>query len=709
MRPSPLLARDWDCTLTWILLRMARALALRALPGSRWRQFSVPFGAAILTLACLFSVAFVHASVEADARRAARMPVLVKLPSAGLVMVNRAEFWDGRQVPFVWIERGPGDLVLPPGLERLPRPGTVAISSAAASSGMVEGLGLRVSDVGSAPDGTIGREGLANASESLVYARPPAGRDLGEGGVFAGVGSFGPKVNEPTQRIETDDPHPGFRTALFGVLAFVVFPSLLLALSCTLASSDVRSLRNYQLARLGVQRRVLVGLNGTETAFLAVPGAALASLAWLLFGSQLTALPMSGIVLFPGDLALAPGVIAGIAAASILCLVVVGARPWQSMASLSASGQRVQVIRPPSPRALIPLVASVVMVVAARYLGGVWAVYILVLAFVPCAISLLVATPYVTSVLGARLTSSDRAEVWLASTRLKVNAGVFARSARVLAVLMFVAGASTAWLLAVGNATSEAHATAGPQAFSLGWRDSAPGDIALVREKLDGDLVAPLVEGRRPTALIRSCDDLARALGDPSACVNHELSEEVQANLTRALGISFEIRSEPAAAPRGTPQDVVIISTDSTEQEISAQLNRALPAVNLSSFQSVYLAPPLLRGWLLAAGVLATLLALVATLHSFGNQAFSQRDADRPLAALGFSSRQILRYRRWLYLLPFLVAIPLGLMVALMWGWAGQAVELASTSAILLGLEALAITAVTAGWVLIQLRLVRAR
>jgi hypothetical protein len=693
-----------------LLLRLAIGLALRRSPGNRWRQLSVPLGTLVLTICALFSVAFVSVSQDADENRAARMPVLGKESDTSLRMSIRGERWQGRQFPFVWVDADSKDVAIPPGLDSLPEPGAVVVSPGAAGSGLVEGLGLRVDDAGSGPGGTIGSEGLANASEVLVYARPSLGRDLGAGGSLLNVEGYGPEPSDPTANFETDPAHPSTKTALMGLLTFLIAPALLFAATCAMASSDVRTVRNHQLARMGVPRRALVTLNGLESGLLALPGAMAAVVAWLLIAPQATVLPISGLEVYPNSMALGNVTVAVVALACIGFVVILGACPGPSAATIAQSSQRVEPKSPPSKRALVPLGTVLAILVAAKYSGGTLAIYLLILILVPFALALVVAIPFLVALVGGRLTLSGSPTWWLAGLQLRGNPHVLARPARVLAVVTFVAGASTAWLLAFGVTSGDVQPYERPDAYFLGWRDARMGDLDVVTDALPAALIAPLTTEGRARAILPTCDALSRVLEDDAICAPAgEIRKGAESSLNRLFSIRLGVSSgeQPIITP-GEDFDVLIIAPESlSETEIWRQLNGHLPALNLSALQDEPRSPPPMRDWLLAAGLTATILVLLAAFHALGNQALGQKPVDLRLIRLGLDGSQISHYRTRLLLAPLAVAVPLGAFAALVWGWAGQTLDLAKLSLVAVALEAAVLALVCLAWVLTQVRLTR--
>lgn len=690
-----------------VLLKLAAGLAFRRSPGNRWRQVSVPFGALILTLTCLFSAAFVQVSADSDANRSARMPVLTAQEQGALSMVIRAEKWGNRQFPFVWVDSRSTAAPVPPGLTKLPSPGSAVVSPGALHSGLVRHLGLRLDPVGSGDQGTIGPEGLSNASELLIYARPPEGRSLGHGGAIVQVDRFGPVPGEATQNFETDGAQPSRSTALYGVLLFLVAPALLLAIATVLATSELRALRGLQLARLGVRRSQVVMLSGMESGLLAFPGVVAGGVAWFFAAPRVTALPLSGISVFPGDLSLSHVVTVGTMIGCLCTVALIGARPWASPSSLSQTSDRSTLSPPTTWLALLPLGVAIGLLVGAKYLGGAWSAYLLVFGLVPLALALLIATVHLVSVVGDRISRRAGPASWLAGLRLHGNARSLGRPGAVLVVLTFVAGVCTAWVIGFGQ-PSDPSVGANLNAVLLGWRDGQAGDLKIVQEALPpGSAVGMLHDAKRQKVYFSSCQRLEAALSTPGVCTRSgDLKANHARDLQRLFTMPVKIAPRMPPIPRGLPVDTLMVSPSPlSEVNIWSELNSVLPGVNLAALGGERLAPILMQRWLLSAGVVATALLLLACLQSFANQALHQKPLDARLLRLGLDDVALRRYRTWLYLVPLVTAIPIATGTAALWAWAGEALEVASLSLLLLFFEGLLVATLCCAWVYVQVRL----
>lgn len=257
-----------DVTRPQIVVRLGAGLALRWDRQHAWRAVVVSVAVFLSSFCLLVTLACVKAASEAGDRTTARTPMVIDTSDRvadGLTMVERGPIWHGYQVPVVWLEPGESSTLVPPGLRKIPDPGTVAISPGLEAAGFrKDSLGLTVGDAGSGERGTIGLEGLGSASEFLVYARPAVGRQLGSDGVRYTIKSFGippgfSRSADPSReafpwRLETDPPAPSPLREGLTVGLLIALPCFMLLWAAGGALSGTRDARLRALERLGIGR-----------------------------------------------------------------------------------------------------------------------------------------------------------------------------------------------------------------------------------------------------------------------------------------------------------------------------------------------------------------------------------------------------------------------------------------------------------------------
>lgn len=649
---------------------LAWRLARTRDPQHRWRQVLVAVGAFVATLVLLTGLSAVAAAHRADARQAERRPLAVADTSVGLKTALRGPVWHGRQIPVLWIEPSHGESPIPPGLSRLPRPGMVAISQGLRDDGFPsDPIGFTIDRAGTGPDGTIGRDGSSTSTEYLIYARPPAGRSLGQGGVLMSIVGFGDKA--PHGRtfalsFETVQPHPPALRELVTSGFLFVLPAFALAITTARAMSPTIARRSRGLRRLGVRLAVVRLIVALETAIIALPGAALALLVHAAVSRRTDGIPGAGVRYWSGDLAL-PIVLAVLAA---LCVSLV-----QLSASLPAMAPN------PSPRnhgrgepwigsvLALPsgaLALGVLLVIVSRAQSSV---RLLVVGLLAAVLGLGSSVRQLTSAVARALGGSQKAATWLAAARLRYGPLGLSRPATLVAILVLVTLAWTGVQARALHATLEQGPTT--TGFTLSWRGPAVDDLARLRSSVPGERIWPMdLENR---VLVPDCA-AARELAGVS-CASNRLSTKDAEALRSRLG--YEVRIEPSAQQlvisEGSTR-VFVVGRSSSPGELEAVANGFLPGVSLES--ALTLGPPQQLRWVVPGGVAATTLALLSFLLAFGNRLLSLIGTDRGLLRAGLSQTDVRDVQRIEAFLPMLVAVILGGVVGGAFLWAGTGLEL---------------------------------
>lgn len=682
-------------------LLLALRLAWSRDISQRWRQCSVVFAAGLLALAIGFSVALVSAAAAAHQRDLDRRLVYAGTdPNPALQVSFRAEIWDGRQFPVLWLF-GDADSPLPPGVAELPPPGTMVVSPAIANQpDVVAGLGLNIAPAGTGDVGVIGPEGLLAASEWLIYASPPKGRTLGEGGALVPVSGFGVTNPEAGMPVVTDPPAPTRNGTLYAIWPLLLVPAALLAWSGARARSDLRRNRSRTLHRLGFGPVALTSFTTLETLSLALPGAALAAILGSLTFPHIRGLPFTGLVLNDGALTLDPGWWV------LILLVTLSAVTLMGGAGGSVTGDAVatqgRVTKEPSSIRAIPLIAGIAIMAVGRGFSDATGLALLAAGMIATVVSMPLALPLLVRIAGRLVSRGTSPAVWLAGNRMARSAHRHAGPAVVLGLLVFIVGGGTGVLVSnEARAAAQFAPTSNLGIMMLNWRDPHPNDVAMIADSLPDALVLPVADD---TVFADSCDDVARLLArDSTDCDVSALS----ANLADLTGLPAQI---------GTPPDDVAISdviiggnAATTQATIWQAVNAHLPAVNLFSVAGIeWLRPPLMLSWIFGGLIVgATILALAAA-HTFGNRLLALGQEDDQLLRIGLDGPQTRAVQRWTAIAPLLPALGVGFCGAVLFSWTGLAQEFTGLPLLLITVEtasvALVASVAAAGVGLIQRR-----
>ena len=667
------------------IVALGLRLAWSPQPAQRWRQASILLASALVTFVVAAGIAFVGAAATAEDRAVGRLAVLGEdVASAPLRVVPRANLWDGRQFPVVWLD-GDESSPLPPGLDSLPAPGTVVVSPAIAKDrAAVNALGYTLSPAGTGTGGTIGPEGLLADSEWLVYAR--ADRSLGTQGNVAGVIGFGrADATTPQMGFVTDPAMPSTWLATIGVLWLVVIPSALLLTLCASSFSPLRLSRARTLHLVGLSRSSIAAVDALETAALAAPAALVGLASWLLTAPHVRDVPGTGITLI--DSALAGSRLSSVlvCATVVIATAVVGAMPTRAQRRSQTVTHR------PTWFSALPLGLGLAGMLMAKLVGPPSSVPILVVTLLATTIAFPVAVPVIVQTLGGRVARSARPHRWLAGRRLSFSPTALARPALGVGVLVLVVGSFTG--LYLQQAATGSEGTTG--AFSTGWRSPQVGDVSDLRSRLAGAVVAPLDD--QSTAWFGTCDEAARAIG-LDGCAGPLSPEQVLAAFEERTHLTAAIGELPPA-PAAYAQDVVVFGPEVSLDDVQAAVAH-LPAGNTSTLGAETLRPALSSGWMAAGALLAAALLVLAALHSFANRAFTAFREDDDLLALGLETTQVRAVQRWTVTAPLLAVIPAAAVSALAFTWSASSSDVTVTATPQILAEA-AVVAVASGLVIL--------
>ncbi|KMM44730.1 hypothetical protein CWIS_14615 [Cellulomonas sp. A375-1] len=654
--------------------------------SQRWRQFSLALATLVSVTAMMLGAGIVSGSQSSAERVLARTPSIDFASTASPIhAVVRGGFLDGRQFPVLWVEPQVDDAPLPPGLTRLPEPGTYVVSPALAAAGVADALGWAMSSAGSGVDGAIGTEGLASPSELYAYARPAEGRTLGAGGALAPVSGFGvADETAPQVAVETDAIIPSRPAALFASLWLLVIPGLLIMVPAASSGSGLRAHRGRVLFLLGARPAELVALGALEAAALVLPVAVMGVVACAILAPHVGFVPVAGIEVNAGDLGVPAWQQLVIVLACVGVAATVGAllqRPGDATARGPAR-RRVMWV------SAIPLWLAVAGIVMSRLFTRPANVAILLVTLVATTLALPLALPWLVRRAGAPLSRLSGVGPWLAGRRIAADARGLSRPAATVALLVFVLGAGSGLYLQM-TATSP---PTGAGSFEVGWRGPQVGDFATIRDALPQASVG--YQADDGTLTFESCPELARAFpgnecGDPGdlvALAQDALSVRVDIGaVDEATGDDVVANTAVVLAPPGD------IDLDDVQAAASS-----LPAANVAPSGDITMLPPYIAQWFAAALVAAALLLGAAATIAFGNRVLSVADEDRALLSLGAGPMTVRSVQRWSLAAPVAIAIPAAGGAAIVFTWAASTADLAVTATGVIALECAAAAAMSA-------------
>lgn len=692
---------------------VARRLALSADRRQRWRQISVIAGATVATCAALLGMSIIHLGMQVSEHTDARHPVNVAADQDGkaAVKVTGPILPEVSQFPMMWISPMPGfesdPSIVPPGLSAIPGPGEAVLSPGLLDRGYTaEDFGFAAGDTGTGRDGAIGDEGLASRSEGFVYVRTAEDRPL-TGRSPAMISGFG--TSGPHYPVEMSLDVPVAEGAIVGSVWLVIIPALFVMTGAARAVSQVRSQRAETLWRLGVARRRVAQLVALETGLLAALGSALGAAMWAAFFASRTQLPGVDADLLPRSLTLPLPVVTAGAAMIVLNATVAALWAKQKQAKAHAGNSLLWALP-----FVVCLATMALAGIAPRLLGQESAydlgVAVLMVAGACATIALPMAIP---ALLGGMATVGRllrKPTAWLAGRLVVTRRSTLARPAMMAAVLVYLAGATTAMTQGlVTNSPVSVLPTADREVWAVNWVDPRAGDIGTVIDNAEkaGAIALPVLPSGEP-----SQEDLMSGLppangvvtvNDCAAARDFFGLAEAQMTCTdqraSADGLFYDVAlgaPEGVDVPRGSTEVLLSTPPGWTDGDAIAVF-AGLPAVNAWKVagQSEFFSPA--YDWFAAAMLTATLLLTVGLVREIGDRVIVVVGERSRLLRAGLRAEEADKVYTLATMLPMLVALPLGYLAARVFAANGVGYLVTADSIDVIAIVAIGVAALTAG------------
>jgi hypothetical protein len=682
------------------LLRFSAAVAFSRDRRQRWRQICLLCAAFISTLATLIAIGLIVLSIVSPIRAGSVTGILTGpdkdgvsgISSEGAVAaeVDRGTLAMGRQVPTVWIEPMPGHeddpAAVPKGLGHMLAPGESVLSPALLDAGYTaESFGWDSSSAGTGAGGAIGDEGLAAASEPLIFVRPGPGQTLGEGGAISYVASFARSDPEAIYGGNALDPEVvGASMMIPGALILLVVPGFVLLVSSSRARSPVRDGRLRFLYVMGVRPGTARTAMACETGLLAAAGSLLAVLVYALVGPQLTVIPATSIRVFPGDLAPPWWTYVPTVVAVIGCALVCGA--------MGRINRRPRTARPRAGHtiALIGLVLALAVVIASAsswvdpsasstmFFAGTFAVVV----FLPLAI------PRLCAAVASMMRQARSPVLWASARRLVHDSVHLSRVASVLGVLIVVVSFAVSLWGSAAATQAEASGSDDSRAVSASWRGDPDNGIEAARHAFAAQgkdvLIVSLIgqedeHGGLPTLVdIDDCTGFVDFFGgDPDHLCAAGNAAELSDFARTHTGMRTPDKSSHPVPDNDLGDDVMIFPKGSLSTQDVQRALGFLPALNVDVKNSDLTAPLPLMQWLVAGALTAFALLTLAIVREIGDRSVEDADRDRLYQSLGLSLRATDRLAWTVLLIPLATSAITAFICSLVISYAGQVLLIA--------------------------------
>ena len=410
--------------------------------------------------------------------------------------------WNKRELRRVVLAVVGPDAPVPPGLDRLPRAGEVALSPALA--GLVRTEPLVALRFPQRPVENISSDGLVEPGQLLAYVGVAPNELQPAAWPISGFG-------DPSAKSKLN---PGAaRTISLLLLLTLVVPVLMFMVTCARLSATARDQRLAALRLIGLSPRKTQVVNASETGLVGLAGGAIGFAAWLIWRYVDPSVRTGTFGWYSTDLRLAPGLIVAALLALVLLGVAVGALASRASIARPLRTRREQSVRTISGWRAVPLVVGVTL------LGLSWITSHgtseqLLQWLVPfgagllaTAIGLILIVPYVATATGWLLARSSRPAALLAGGRLRHEPAVAGRVVAALAVALFAAGFAQVVLVVVDTTSPDSpDAGRGPVTSLTAWGPESDG--AVYRGISDLGIAIPEWQLGTVGAIAASCEEL---------------------------------------------------------------------------------------------------------------------------------------------------------------------------------------------------------
>ena len=395
--------------------------------------------------------------------------------------------------------------------------------------------------------------------------------------------------------------------------------------------------RALTLHTLGASRTQVALAATAQSMALVLPGAVAGVVAWRLLAAQLSTIPLTGLAVFPGDLALS-----GLQQASVVVGVAAVYTVFLARSSLS---------RGPShhrrPSDVLPMIAiGLASLLAAPVFGGKTGFALLLGGIGALVLGAPALVERVCLVVGARLSQRPYWKSLLVGRRLMDAARGTARSQIAWLSLLVVTPAAACWIATVRLTDPQpasdvyiVQATSENVFGSRGWLeeqlDAHSAQVAIERLPVD-DQRTPMLR------LIADCSDMTDLLRQPD-CPDggdYELNPEIG-----SLAIFERVASTktPAAYDLDPSSLLFFDYGDHRLEELLRAISVRTPGLSVSSDLTTLQRESPLVPYVLGALGAMTIVVLLALTLSIAGQAARNATSRRLLAVIGASRSMVAR------------------------------------------------------------------
>lgn len=561
------------------LLRLGLRLSFGGGSTGRLRLFLMALGSATAAFVLLTALSLSGLADRQSERAQAISPLLVDrvVSKASLRGTVISDGWDGRPLQRVIVAETRASAPVPPGLERLPAAGEVALSPDLAR--LIDTEPLLAKRFPQATTATITADGLIEPRQLLAYVGVSNPTEIWSPSDIDGWG-------DPTATARLG-PRAA-RTIGLLVLLTLVAPVLMFMLTCSRLSATARLQRLAGLRLLGLSPWRTQVVAAVESGIVATIGAVAGLGSWLAWRHIDPTVQVGSFGWYSSDLWTDPGSIA-LGIGFLVCLSIATGAAGSRAAIASPMGtRRERSIRKVSRFRLLPLAVGAGLLAWSWQTSGRRGHFISWMApfaagMVATAVGIVLMVPFVAILIGRLLGRSPRPAAILAGARLRHDPAVAGRVVAAMAITLFAAGFAQVVLINVdASYAQQPHDATGSVVNLTAYgtnadaeRYGAISDLNLALPKWQMGGVGGI------DAVAASCAQLRQATtGDLSACRdNHILRVR-----TTTIGQYEDEASNTAATVNQT-------LTGAGFPTASGTIDLVFPAGNLN-FSAAVIVPP---------------------------------------------------------------------------------------------------------------------
>lgn len=418
------------------LLRLGVRLSWGAGRSGRSRLVLMASGSAVAAFVVLTALSLSGLADRQSDREVRIAPQAVNrlIPEATLQGTVMGDGWDGKELRRIVLAVEGPNAPVPPGLDRLPGPGEVALSPELER--LVASEPLVAERFPQRRVATIADDGLVEPRQLLAYVGMADASRIWMPSDIDGWGD--------AEAVAVLDPRAA-RTVSLLVLLTLVAPVVMFLATCTRLSATARSQRLAALRLLGLSPRRTQLVSAVETGLVGTAGNIVGLGAWLAWRQLDRTVQVGSFGWYSSDLWLPPPRQALVIAVLVALAVVVGLFGGHAGVARPLETRRERSARSVSPWRAVPLLLGISLLgwswTTSDQTGPGFMAWLVPfgIGLVGTSVGLVLVVPFAARALGAVLGRSSRPTAILAGARLRHEPVVAGRVVSALAIALFAA------------------------------------------------------------------------------------------------------------------------------------------------------------------------------------------------------------------------------------------------------------------------------